>query len=393
MLAVRQQIRHKWHIQRGVCVMNRSVLILAFAVAAGGTAHAPRAVAQSAALPAEAQQQSGVIRGTVVNEVGSPLPYAVVSIASRDLQQFANSSGRFFFTKVPAGKYRINVRQLGYQPVNLDVVLASDSSVDVSVKMQRVAARLATMQVMGEWVCRDPGAPAKVKADPALVTVFEQLEQNAVRMELLVKEYPFKVLTERRRILERDVGLDSLEGIDTTLTESSNKARYKVGNVVEEVELGNRRSQHFLRVPTLLDFAHNEFQKNHCFVLRGIEQREGRSFIRVDFKASAKIKQPDVEGSVFLDPQSYKLRYSEIALTKIPPAVRGLMGLKATTFFDEIVSGMPIIAGIRAVSQMRTMAPTEFQRAVESQSSLRVLFQKKIPEGVTSGELDKRPPN
>ncbi|MGV3707276.1 MAG: carboxypeptidase regulatory-like domain-containing protein [Gemmatimonas sp.] len=370
--------------------MNRIVWSSLIVAGVALIAWTPNAGAQSASVPAVAAEESGgIIRGVVTNEAGNALPYAVVSIASRELQQFANGSGRFVFTRVPAGKYRINVRQLGYQPVNIDIVLARDSSVDVSVKMQRVATRLATMQVVDEWVCRQPGAPTKAKSDPALVTVFEQLEQNAVRMQLLVKEYPYRTIMERRRILERDRGSDSLEGIDTTITESTTKSQYKVGNVVERA---GRAGPHYMRVPTLLDFAQKEFQKNHCFILRGIEERDDRKLIRVDFKASAKILEPDVEGSVYLDPQTYKLRHSEIALTRIPPAVRGLAGLTAITHFDELVSGMPIIAGIRAVSRMRTVTPVEFQRAVENQSALRVTFVKKIPDGVASDTAATRPP-
>lgn len=338
-------------------------------------------------------QASGVLRGSVTSATGGPLAYAVVTIASLGLQQFSNTQGKFYFTKIPAGKYRLTIRQLGYQPVTMEVTLGSNGSEDIAVQMQRIATRLATMQVLSEWHCTKPGPPGKKGGDLALLAVFEQLEQNAVRLKLLMNEYPYDLRMERRRVLQRDRGLDSVERIDTTRTQSSDKSHYEVGQVVRKERMPDRTQQYFLQVPTLLDFAQEEFQKNHCFLLRGIDTTRGAPFIRVDFKAAEKIKQPDVEGTVFLDTATYRLRQTEIQLTKIPAEVPGLRSLRATTFFDDVVPGMPIISGISAVSDMRpTLGINQFQRAVENQSTVALTFLKKRPEAPPPTDVLKRSP-
>ncbi|MGV3707275.1 MAG: carboxypeptidase regulatory-like domain-containing protein [Gemmatimonas sp.] len=366
---------------------NRLNSALALVLMGWGIGLGAQTIPAAPAAPASA----GIIHGVVMNEAGRALPYAVVSIESRNLQQFANTSGRFQFVKLPAGKYRISVRQLGYQPASVDVVLANDGSADVSVRMQRVAVRLAAMHVSDDWVCRATGVPTKAKSDPALVTVFEQLEQGAVRLQLLLNEFPYRVLTERRRLFESDGGADSVAGFDTTLVDGNNKPRYKVGNVVERTDFDNRPSEYVLQVPTLLDFAQPEFQKSHCFILRGLEDRDGRTLIRVDFKASAKISEPDVEGSVFLDPNSYKLRRSEIELTRIPLGLTGLMAFKVTTNFDEIAAGMPMIVSMRSVGRMLTISRAAFQRKIEVHSALRVDFLRDVPAPVAADSSSIRP--
>lgn len=352
-------------------------LVLVAALFATGS----RANAQAGAATQEAG--SGILRGTVTSAAGGPLAYAVVTIVALGVQQFSNAQGKFYFTKIPAGKHRVTIRQLGYQAATIEVVLGPNGSEDVAVQLQRIATRLATMQVLSEWRCTQPGAPAKQGGDLALLAVFEQLEQNAVRLKLLMKEYPFDQRMERRRILQRTLGPDSVERIDTTRTLSSDKSSYEVGQVVRKARLPNRSEQYFLQVPTLLDFAQEEFQKNHCFLLRGIDTTKAVPLIRVDFKAAAKIKEPDVEGTVFLDTATYRLRQTEIRLTKIPPDVPGLVGLKATTFFDDVVPGMPVTAGISAVSEMRPVRGfQQFQRAIENQHTVSLSFLKKRPDAV-----------
>ncbi|MEP6832820.1 MAG: carboxypeptidase-like regulatory domain-containing protein [Gemmatimonas sp.] len=329
------------------------------------------------------QSATGVLRGTVSSTGGGPLAYAVVTIASLGLQQFSSTQGKFYFTKIPAGKYHLTIRQLGYQAVATDVTLGANGSADIDVKMDRIATRLATMRVLEEWRCTKPGSPGKKGGDLELLEVFEQLEQNAVRLRLLMNEYPFDLRMERRRVLENDQGREVLDGVDTAHTLSSDKSRYVVGKVVNKERMPNRTEQYFLQVPTLLDFAQEEFQKNHCFLLRGIDTTKGRHMIRVDFKASEKIKQPDVEGTVFLDTSTYRLRQTEIRLTKIPADIPGLASLRATTFFDDVVPGMPIISSITAVSDLRSArGASPFNRAVENQSTLSLTFLKKRPESI-----------
>ncbi|MEO7362252.1 MAG: carboxypeptidase-like regulatory domain-containing protein [Gemmatimonadaceae bacterium] len=347
----------------------RACCILALLLVAVSCLSAPRASAQNATL-----------RGTVTAPTGQPLAFAVVTIPALDLQQFTNNQGKFFFSNIRPGTYQLSVRQLGYSVVNVEVNVGAGEIAEVPVKMARIVTTLAAMKVAAEWACDQPGRPARAGKEP-LVEVFEQLEQNAVRLRLLSTQYPFDVITERRRTMQHRDGLETLETLDSIRSRSSVKARYEPGKVVQELQEYGKRREKVLQVPTLLDFADAKFQDNHCFLLAGIEENEGRKEIRVDFKPASKLKTPDVGGSVFLQPETFKLLRSEIELTRIPRDLQGLLRVHATTFFDEIVPGLPNVGEIIATSDFNPSSRSAPARAVERLLTLRVIFLKQVPVG------------
>lgn len=337
----------------------------------------------SLAAPLRAQnaasdQQNGTLRGTVTAVTGQTLGFAVISIPALDIQQFSNDQGRFFFASVKPGTYRLNVRQLGYTPANIEVKVVAGQIQDVAIKMERIVNSLSVVQVKSQWACENPGRPAQGGVS-GLVEVFEQLEQNAVRLRLLTTQYPFDMVTERRRVLQHADGLETLDELDSVRTSSLTKARYEPGKVVHDPPGESRTKQKQLAVPTLLDFADKVFQANHCFVLAGIEENDGVREIRVEFKPADKLKTPDVGGSVFLQAETFKLLRSEIELTKIPKDLTGLMRVQATTFFDELFPGLPTIGEIVATSDLKAASPLSPARAVERIRTLRLVFLKGQP--------------
>lgn len=337
----------------------------------------------SASLHAQAAPQSaqnGTLRGTVAAATGQALGYAVVAIPALDLQQFANEQGKFFFGNVKPGTYRLTVRQLGYTAANVEVKVVAGQIVDVAVKMDRIISTLAAMKVQAQWNCNKPGRPARAGPDP-LVEVFEQLEQNAVRLRLLTTQYPFEMVTERRRVLQHADGLETLDNLDSVRSDGATKARYQPGKVVYDPPGETRTRQKQLQVPTLLDFADPVFQANHCFVLAGIEENEGVKEIRVEFKPADKLKTPDVGGSVFLQASTFKLLRSELEVTRIPSDLPGLLRVRATTYFDEVYPGLPTIGEVIATSDLHANSPLSPARAVERLRTLRLVFLKTEPGG------------
>lgn len=332
--------------------------------------------------------QDAILRGTVHNATGQPLVYAVVTVAPVNLQQFSNNDGKFFFINLRPGKYVVTVRQLGYLPITREVTLAAGSSNDLPVVMTRIVTKLATMNVQGEWICEDPGRPSK-GASAQLLEVFEQLEQNAVRLRLLNKEFPTTVITERRRTRVRADGTERLDTVDSLRTDTPPNAQYKAGNVIQTVRMGSGWRERFLQIPTLLDFADAEFQKHHCFILRGLDESVGAPRIRVDFQASVKLKSPDIEGSVFLEPGTFRLLSSEIRLTKIPRELEGLRDVRAVTEFEDVVPGLPMTATVVATSDLRPISrASEYVQSMEYQKTLKVYFTKAKPAGVPDDASD-----
>ncbi|MEP6832819.1 MAG: carboxypeptidase-like regulatory domain-containing protein [Gemmatimonas sp.] len=330
------------------------------------------------AQSATSSPQSGALRGSVTSATGQVLGYAVVSLTALETQQFANEQGKFFFANVRPGTYRLTVRQLGYTAANVEVHVVAGQIQDVAVKMDHIVNTLTAMKVKGQWACANPGRPLRTGPDP-LVEVFEQLEQNAVRLRLLSTQYPFDMITERRRMMQHADGLETLDNLDSVRTSSSTKARYEPGKVVHDPEGVTKTREKLLQIPTLLDFADPQFQSNHCFVLAGVEENDGVKEIRVEFKPADKLKTPDVGGSVFLQAETFKLTRSEIDLTKIPSNLPGLMRVRATTYFDEVFPGLPIIGEVVATSDLKVSSPLAPARAVERIRTLRLVFLKSAP--------------
>jgi len=360
-------------------------LFSAFANAA--SAHSVFAQSVSTASSADASQ-SGVVRGSVTAKLtGAVLARSVVTIAALDLQQFSNDQGRFYLVKVKPGKYRLNVRQLGYLPVNVDIFVDETGSADVTVQMDRIATKLSTFTVTDQQLCETPGRPTQADGEQ-LVEVFEQLEQSAIRLALLARQFPYKMIIERRMLLRRVDGRDVPERNDTFSRDGQKTAQYQPGGVVTRSR--GTASAYSLQIPTLLDFADAKFIANHCFTLRGLETLpveaggDGVAFIRVDFTAASKLKNPDVDGSVFLDSADYSLRRAEVRLSKLPENLQEIASVRVTSTFQDYVPGMPIIGLVQAITEMKEVKgkPYRFVSRNEQQIVANLVFSKQRPDSV-----------
>lgn len=331
---------------------------------------------------------NAIIRGTITGANGEPLRYVVVTLPATGQQQFTNQDGKFFFVQLRAGKHELSIRQLGYQPATRTVTVEAGATAEVSVQLRRIVMQLATIKVQDEWACDRPGRPMD-KSARALLEVFEQLEQNAVRLQLMAKEYPFIWTAERKRAQLTAAGREEMIFVDSTRMESSPKPAYAPGNVLEKISKRRSAAEYNLRVPTLLDFADVKFQKNHCFQLRGVDSASSVARIRVDFKAWSKLKSPDVEGTVYLEAGTFRLLSTEIRLTKIPSDLEALTGVTATTKFEDITDGLPTVLSIMARSTYRTTGKNASPHPVslEFQRTLSVAFLKSRPDGVPQPPL------
>src|SRR6266576_3613879 len=134
------------------------------------------------------------LRGTVVGaESGQPLGFSVVTLHPNGGQQFTSASGAFTFADIKAGTYVLSVRQIGYVPLDTQVVITADSTTVVHVTLRRLAIELPPVTITGQQ-CTNPGRPDT--SDAALLAVFDQLQENARRFELLADSYPFRYTLE-----------------------------------------------------------------------------------------------------------------------------------------------------------------------------------------------------
>jgi len=334
-----------------------------------------------------ASDSLGTIVGLVTTREGSvPLSYSVVSAASLGRERFSDAQGVFVLGSLPAGALQLRVRHLGYSPVDLTVTVRAGHADTVRVSLAHIAVRLTAVDVRAYPECKNPGPP-KAAADSAFATVFDQLKQNAEQYRLLTDTYPFIYAAERTLSSTLVNGDSRTERIDT-LVVSSTRWTYKPGTLVVRTRRG-LSSTTSMNIPTLVNFAEKAFLENHCFYNGGLETVDGVELLRVDFNAAAKIKDPDVDGSMYLDPVTFQIRRSVLRLSKIPSGLRGLAETEAVSLFGEVLPSIPVIADITSVNRFQTdpkKPATAEASANERQRLISVRFTKGMP-----GDETKRP--
>lgn len=324
------------------------------------------------------QEATGSIVGSVVmKENGLPLAYSTVAVPSLSRQRFTSDSGTFTFSDLPAGPTKLSVRHLGYSPMEITVDVRPGVVDTVKIVLTHIVVQLSPIQVRADAECMDPGVPTATMGDSAFLTVFEQLRLNADQYRLLTDHYPFRTLTERRlahTLVNGDLRIDS---IDTLIIDSRLRWTYRPGDVL--TRSGQTRYNSgtlMLNIPTIAQFGDQPFLDNHCFYNGGTETVDGVELLRVDFVAAARIRTPDVSGSMYLDPKTFQIRRSVLRLSKIPREVSGLLGTEAVTIFEEALPSVPVIAGITSVNRLdadkRRGSSTAFMN--EQQTLLKVEF-------------------
>ena len=102
----------------------------------------PRVLLTAVLLCASASMADAQRRTTILVETGDAvsgifLPSVQIQIASLKLTQHTDSLGEARFTGVPPGKYTIEARRVGFQPLSAPVLIAGQDSFQVSCSCVR----------------------------------------------------------------------------------------------------------------------------------------------------------------------------------------------------------------------------------------------------------------
>jgi len=320
---------------------------------------------------AAAQEPS--LRGTVASaETGYPLGFSVVTLHPNIGRQFTDAAGAFAFANTKAGTYLLSVRQIGYAPLDTQVVITGDSAPIVRIALRRLAIELPPVTIAGQQ-CTRPGRPDSSNAP--LLAVFDQLQENSLRFELLAGSYPFEYTLElsNRNVSQRgDTGRPIVRRLRFSSTDDH---PYAVGNVVEPSwgPWGNDGS--VIHTADLRDFGNPSFVENHCFHLVGRDTIAGETLVRIDFEPATHIWSADMVGAAYLDSITYELRYTETSLTRPErsemPDVRAV---NVRTRFHNIAPGVPLQESLSAIWTYRSR-----RKVVETQRTVDVHFRRQPP--------------
>jgi hypothetical protein len=339
----------------------------------------------AAIRPAAAQvpDSAATLRGTVVAAATSAhLPFAVVVLEPAFRQRFTDDRGGFVFTPVLPGTYHLLVRQLGYTPFDTTLTIGPGTP-PLRIALRPLALELNAITVAASVACTNPGRP-DASADPALAAVFGQLEQNAERSRLLRDAYPFRY-TYVRELTDLVRNGNDHTVTDTVVLRSDERWHYAPGRVVTEGTGSWRRRGNMVHLPVLADFADDAFQRTHCFRYAGREPYAGRDMLRIDFTAAERLREPDVNGSAWLDPDTFQIHVTIVTLTHLSRAARGVTGWEATTVFRAILPNLPVTEHVSVVtSGLAYLGPDAIVGRTEQQRLIAVTFLHGLPGATDS---------
>ncbi|MGI9044075.1 MAG: carboxypeptidase regulatory-like domain-containing protein, partial [Gemmatimonadaceae bacterium] len=324
------------------------------------------------------QAGSATISGAVVADgTGFPIPFSTVRLQPTGRERFADREGSFVYYSVSPGSYELQVRMLGYLPVDSVIRVGPNATMALTITMTRIPTSLDEVTVSAPpRMCIFPDEMGSV-ADPELALVLNEARKNAQREQLLRRTYPFEYRLAQSHDTHDVVTRRSSLQYDTVTYRSDDSWRYRRGRVVSDDRNRLFGEVRLMRLPTLSDLADRHFLSSHCFKYSGVvDEGEGRAH-RIDFLTDSSLVAPDVEGSIFLDSATYLIKRAQFRLTRGGTVRPPILGLEVTTTYNEILPNVALFDEIRAVQPLYPENPggnpREF-REVQRLLSFRFLY-------------------
>lgn len=291
-------------------------------------------------LDAQAGAIFGIVRGKAN---GEPLAYGIASVDGDARTMFISDSGRFLFLGVAPGKHTVQVRRLGFAPIQVAIDIRVGVTDTLRFELQRVAVTLDRVAIVAPPKCTAPGIKATL--DTAIVPIVAQVVLNADYLHEVSKDYPYEYDLEVRRV--RSLRNDSAVVPDDVFFKtyhSKTRASYRPGRA-----LVNENGRWAFRIPELQDLANPAFRDAHCWHYAGADTIDGKLQYRVNVIAAASIRGVDVNGTIWIDAESFQVRRTEMRTDRRPEQMRSVSELVVTTDFGEILPSVLIIAHVYAV--------------------------------------------
>lgn len=287
-------------------------------------------------------QNATVVARTVERDGGAPIGFTAVSVRTRGVERLTNDNGTIVLRALPPGAIRLRFRRIGFAPMDTVVNVAANDTARLRVAMKRLAIQLPT-ELAGTCTDRNPFE----EKTPMLAELFDQVRQNAERLALLVKERPFTIAWSEEQGL-RGNGRPALP-TKTSSRRPLPEEPYAPGHVAQRI--GNVG---LVKLPELADIADTAFTNNHCFWYAGQTRFDADSVIQVDFEPIPRIaKDVDLEGSLYLRLDDYRLIGMVTRLNRIPSDFPNVVGYASRARFKELVSGIPLIAEVELTNTFR----------------------------------------
>jgi len=254
-----------------------------------------------------------------------PLPNAEVSTPSR--RRLTDAEGNVRFPWPEGGAISIRVRQLGFRYADRTLRRGTSRTATVDTAIVALApAAFALPQVVTKAEARCTAVQDSATMALSKSTM-ELLRFGAEQYNSFRAAYPFHVSLVRRTVRSAVFKGPRAEVAAESAESESYGDPYLPGQVILRTRVG-----YYVPVLFVSALADSAFWARHCFVANGVHSRDGHRVIRLDFTPSRGVREPEWEGSAWLDSAASVLRRVDFRLVNIrdPRAPRRFEGY--TTF-------------------------------------------------------------
>ena len=264
---------------------------------------------------------------------GSPLPNAEVSTPSR--RRLTDAEGNVRFPWPEGGAISIRVRQLGFRYADRTLHRGTSRTATedtVVVALAHAVFALPQVVTQAEARCRGTQDPASMALSNASM---ELLRFGAEQYNSFRAAYPFHVTLARRTVRSAVFKGPRVEETREVAESESYGDPYLPGMVIVRTRVG-----YYVPVLFVSALADSMFWARHCFAAKGVETRDGRRVIRLDFTPSRGVREIEWEGSAWIDSAASVLRRVDFRLVNI----RGGSGPRRFEGYTTFAMPSPFIA-------------------------------------------------
>jgi TonB-dependent receptor len=94
--------------------------------------------------------QQGIISGNIVDQSGLGMPGATIYMENLDRGTYSDVQGKFQLTGIPAGKHRLNISYIGYEPVVRELEVQGNQTTSLNIKLTSAYVQGKEVIVLGD---------------------------------------------------------------------------------------------------------------------------------------------------------------------------------------------------------------------------------------------------
>ncbi len=300
------------------------------------------------------------VRGQVIDSLsGNPVPRGFIVLVDREgnevTRTLTSPDGTYSLKIAAAGEYHIRSERIGYAVVESEFFsVNTGEELVITLQVRALATRLVAVKIRGETMCGDPAEDEEfgalwIEARKALAAASwtnKQAYTHSLHRYRRVRDARRRTVTQERSW--------RVEGYAIQPFASITAERLALHGFV--VKSGEGRYYYGPDANVLL---HDSFHQTHCFkAVRGDGELAG--LVGLAFEPAPNRERPDIDGVLWIDPESSELRRIEYRYTEIDLPIR-----------DDRIGGTitftPLSSGAWILDTWQIRAPIlEYRRQIDS---------------------------